>query len=85
MKFGLKTVIMMKIFNKKNVVVAKMVVVVGVKEDVVVVVEIESDLFSIKKVINKIKVLVKFNHLSFVNKKTNTFFNSLKLIYFIIF
>ena len=76
---------MMKIFNKKNVVVAKMVVVVGVKEDVVVVVEIESGLFSIKKVINKIKVLVKFNHLSFANKKTNKFFNSLRLIYFIIF
>lgn len=58
----------MKIFNKKNVVVAKMVVVVGVKEDVVVVVEIESGLFSIKKVINKIKVLVNFNQLSFAKK-----------------
>lgn len=59
---------MMKIFNKKNVVVAKMVVVVGVKEDVVVVVEIESGLFSIKKEINKIKVLVNFNQLSFAKK-----------------
>lgn len=58
----------MKIFNKKNVVVAKMVVVVGVKEDVVVVVEIESGLFSIKKEINKIKVLVNFNQLSFAKK-----------------
>lgn len=59
---------MMKIFNKKNVVVAKMVVAVGVKEDVVVVVEIESGLFSIKKEINKIKVLVNFNQLSFAKK-----------------
>jgi len=31
-KYGLKTAIMMKILNKKNVVVIKMVVVVGVKD-----------------------------------------------------
>lgn len=37
----------MKNFNKKNVVVAKMVVVVGVK-DVAVVVKIEKGLFSMK-------------------------------------